>query len=385
MANPTPLSTKKTRELGGFVKRLFRFNKKMAVAGLAVGLVMGVGGFAFAFFTSTGNGTGSANVGKSATLQISQNGAVYDSLIPANGYVQDQAFFSTINAFGNVVNLTSAGFLDNVVVAFRNWGCTVNQAVTLDLYNPGNYTTPIAEQTVTANFPGPQTSNCGAWPGPPPDVTNVTFFANQGKLNYVGTSVAFAISGLKGTSINVALSSSGNNLAVGSDAVGGEVLVNPADTGAGLNSDTGCSSTLTSGVLQTTNVWGCTTPANNGGAYGDAQGADIPAIEFNMLGSGTTPPLFPGQTEAISFTVHNTGSGPAMVNTVTPTLSGVTGAVDSNACDTSGWFTFGNSAINQEVPAGGSVTGTAYVSMSDTNSSQDVCQGADLGLSFTSN
>ena len=42
-------------------------NKKVAVVGLTVALVMGVGGAAFAYFSSTGGGTGSAGVGTAAT------------------------------------------------------------------------------------------------------------------------------------------------------------------------------------------------------------------------------------------------------------------------------------------------------------------------------
>lgn len=366
------------------MKRLFRFNKKMAVAGLAVGLVMGVGGFAFAFFTSTGTGTGSADVGQSTSVRIIQNGAVYDSLIPNNGYVQDQAYFNTITQFGNSVTLTSAGFLNSVTVAFRNWGCATTLPVTLNLYNPGSYGSTIASDTVSATF-APATNCADNWPLSKATVTNVTFFANNNRTIYVGSGVAFGVTGLIGSSVNVALASSGTNLVIGSDPNSGTVLVQPTDQGQGFEADTGCSTTLTAGVFQQTGVWGCLPVSNNTGAYGSASGADIPAIEFVMDGAGTTPPVFPGQSEYISFTVKNTGSGPEKVNTVTPSLTSVSGAQDDATCFSSGWFTFTGANVNSEIPAGGSVDGNALVSMSDPAVSQDACQGASLNLQFASN
>lgn len=366
------------------MKHQFRFSKKAAVASLAVGLIMGAGGFAFAFFSSTGSGTGSAGVGKSATLQITQNGAVYDSLIPGNGYVQDQAFFSSINGFGNTVNLTAPGYLYDVVVAFRNWTCGPNPAipVTLSLYTPGSFATPLATDTQNVTFAPP--TGCST-PSFNPTVTNVTFFSNQPFVNYVGGSVAFVVTGLIGTSVNVALASSGTNLLVGTDTTPGTVLINPADSGQGFDADTGCSTVLTPNVIQQTTVWGCTTPANNYGAYGNASGADIPAIEFNMMSAGTTPPLFPGQSEPVYFTVTNTGSGPAMVNAVSAAVSSIVNANDNAACLAGNWFSFSGGNVSQEVAAGASVNGYLWVSMSDPNVNQDACQGATLNLALSSN
>ena len=65
--------------------KLFKFNKKMAAAGLAVGVVLGAGGVAFAWFTSTGHGSGSASVGSSASgaLAVSVANNSPNELAPA--------------------------------------------------------------------------------------------------------------------------------------------------------------------------------------------------------------------------------------------------------------------------------------------------------------
>ena len=51
-------------------------NKKMLVVGVAVALVLGIGGVAFAYFTSNGTGTGSADVGSPTKYPEGNNMAV---------------------------------------------------------------------------------------------------------------------------------------------------------------------------------------------------------------------------------------------------------------------------------------------------------------------
>jgi hypothetical protein len=59
------------------------------------------------------------------------------------------------------------------------------------------------------------------------------------------------------------------------------------------------------------------------GAYGNAQGADIPAVQINVLG-GTTPPLFPGTSEPVNYLITNISSSPACVNQVLTSVNAFT-------------------------------------------------------------
>ena len=103
-------------------------SKKLLVVGVAVAVLLGVGGAAFAYFTTTGGGTGSAAVGTNAPLVINQTGSThYNSTIGLTSYVQGQCLecVQHANDFGNTVNLNlAAPMLSddlNVVVAMRSW------------------------------------------------------------------------------------------------------------------------------------------------------------------------------------------------------------------------------------------------------------------------
>ena len=150
-------------------------NKKTLVIGMAVALVLGIGGVAFAYFTSNGTGTGSAEVGSPSNVLISQIGAIYDSTLnPLPGDMPaSEAFDATgTTAFGNEITLKSnAQPLDNVVVTMSDWACesggwntdncvttfgdTYSLPITLTLYDVSGTTlgSQIATDTQTFNIP----------------------------------------------------------------------------------------------------------------------------------------------------------------------------------------------------------------------------------------
>ena len=114
-----------------------RFSRRtwLLLGVLAVAAAAAVGGYAY--FTGSGTGTGSAQTATPASLTITQIGAGYDSLIPSDGYHQDQCFAcASITEFGNDITLAKPGLqrLMSVVVAFRNWGPAFNDVpITLSI------------------------------------------------------------------------------------------------------------------------------------------------------------------------------------------------------------------------------------------------------------
>ena len=264
-------------------------NKKVAAIGLAVGVVLGAGGTAFAYFTAPGNGVGSAKTGTTSALSISQVDPAYDSLVTDGNYIQDQTYGGAgVSEFGNEVNLASNGQLSDVVVAMRNWGPTAfSTPITFNIYSPGatagSVGSVIATDTATFSFQPAIDGNSD------PSVSNITFDFSSQDLTLSGPvvyGIAFDASSGPPSSLNVALSSSNTNLTVGTDEYPGHVFVNTS-TVAGWDSGAGTCNTLTAGVFEAANVWCDDVPADNAGAYGNANNADIPAVEFNVVGGRT--------------------------------------------------------------------------------------------------
>jgi len=371
----------------------------MAVIGLTVGLIAGASGLAFAYFTSSGTGTGTASVGHATALTITQVGAAYDSLTPSGSYVQDQTYGGAgVTEFGNEINLTSGGVLGTVVVAFRNWGPVLtNFPVTLNIFNPAT-TSPdsaaIGSVTVDANFAAVSV-------GGDPSTSTVTFDFSSQDLTVPATivyGVAFAGAGTSGpgSSLNVALSSSGSDLSIGTDPNAGTVFVNLLNSTwiSGWQTDTGvCSTTPSTTGFASTDVWAaspgdCTSNAvANGGAYQSAQGADIPAVEFNVDGVMNTPPLYPGEpAQPITYIISNPGASPVGVTGVTTSLLSISGANNNAACAAGNWFTITQGTYSGIIPAGGSVTdSTASIGLNESGSNQDACENAALSLGFATN
>ena len=399
--------------------KIFKTHKKLAVSSLALVVALVTGGAAYAFLTGGGSGQGSATVGSVSQLSITQVGSAYDSLITSNAYVQDQCFSCvSITEFGNSIHLATTGQLSDVVVAVRNWGDAFNGAATLNIYNPSDLTTPIATDTQNFNIAVATVDVGNSWSSTSvPSVTNLTFdFSSQDVT--LPSNVVYGItygSASDWGNVNIALSSSATNLTVGTDPSPGYVWVtgtnpNPIAFAGDANS---CSGTTTSGAFSPEYMW-CGFNANNPGAYGNVGGAsaDIPAVEFNVVGGGI-PTLYPSDPpQPIEYAITNPGAA-QQVDSVTATIRTDSGNglvetwngsawVDVPGCYAE-WFQINNSpqALNYTVPENSTtIFGSAMqttvagdvLSIQMLNGApgagpqnQDACEGATLGLVFSSN
>jgi hypothetical protein len=369
-----------------FLKR-----KRTAIAAVvAVVVALSIGGVAFGFWTSTGSGTGAAKVGAPASLTIQQVGAGYDSLVPSSNYTQDQTFAGAfITELGNDITLANPGAqeLANVVVAFRNWGPAITGLpITLSINNTVG--APISV-TTDANF-------TAATGGATPSTSDVTFdFSSQGAFvdqEFV-YSITFNASGDAG-GLNVALSSSANDLSVGTDTDPGTIWLSTTYPTLGNDFPT-CSTPVATGTFEKVITDCGAYSLSNPGAYGTpaqvaAGSADIPAVEVNVVGGIAPAALYPGgPAQPVDFAITNPGSSSVMVQSVTASYAGTADCPQ-------GWFAFndptgnhtpGTVAIGKEVAPGTTLfvpSGLTF-SMLDPNTSQDTCESMSLILTFSSN
>jgi len=398
--------------------KFLKTHRKASIAGLALVVAVVTGGAAYAYFSGGGSGNGSAKVGSVTALNITQVGAAYDSLITSNQYVQDQCLSCAgpLTAFGNEIHLATTGQLSDVVVAMRNWGDAIPAApITLDIYSPSDLSTPIATDTQNFSIAVATVDVGDAWsPTSVPSVTNITFTFPTGLDSVtLPSTVAFGISYAPVgdlNNLNIALSSSATNLTVGTDAAPGYVWVNsgvdnPLSTSGDANA---CGGDTTLGTLSPEYIW-CGFNPNNPGAYGSpgGQGADIPAVEFNVVG-GNIPALFPGDpAQPVEYAITNTGAA-QQVNSVTasvaydPSNDYVESSAGNTGSDVPGcyvqWFQINNSpqALNYLLPENATtIFGTAMqlttagdvlsIQMLNPAVNQDACEGATLALVFSSN
>jgi hypothetical protein len=385
----------------------FLRRKRVIIPAIAGVLALVGAGVAYAYYTSQGGGSGSAKAGTVQTLTISQIGPGYDSLIPSNTYSQDQTTGGDgPQEFGNGITLSTAPNaveLVNVVVAIDNWGAAETD-VPMTLWIPGSDTPGGAALSDTQYFNFAAQTNSDT-----PSETNVTFdFSSQ--QAYVDSTLVYGITFnttadvapvTAADSLNIALSSSATDLSVGADTVPGTVWM---DDIYGNNNDfptctTGLPTSPASTLVSIVTDCGPYNPLNPG-AYGTpaevaAGSADIPAVEVNVVG-GSTPPLYPGTTQAFGFAITNPNPGSVYVNDVTITVpSDGSGNVLSNPTDSgsgvsgcsASWFSINGSpaAIDGNVATGTTLyQNAASISMSNPNTSQDACEGASVGLTFTS-
>lgn len=391
------------------MQRKFIKGKKRAVIGAGVAVVLAATA-AFAYFTTLGSGTGGAQTGTAAHLTISEIGPGYDSLLPGVGtptpsgpYSQDQCFqCAGVSEFGNEVNLSPGGRLTDVVVGMRNWGAAVSQLpVTLNLYKA-----PATLSAAETSGPGPLiwsvTSKIdvpAAQAGGSPTAFNAAFNWSPYDVTVNGPVVyGISFSSSAAPSLNVALSSSGSNLTVGTDALSGYVFVNTS-TQAGWQSDAGTCGEPgpVVGHFTAVNVWCSDVPVQNYGAYGNSLNADIPAVEFNVVGG--SPLLYPGvAAQPLDYAITNTG-GPVHVGGVSASVPHDNfGNIESSGNPVSGcqasWYQVNGSpqTIGSVIPGGISffdeaspVHSTLSIGMLDSGNPQDACQGKTVDLSFASN
>jgi len=100
--------------------------------------------------------------------------------------------------------------------------------------------------------------------------------------------------------------------------------------------------------------------------------------------------LYPGSSSPVSFTVDNPSSGVQRVGTVSLASISVDGAHSTCSTTLTGGnpdFTMAAVPVNQVVNPGNgqSVSATGTLTMNETGTNQDPCQGATLTLHLTNN
>ena len=394
--------------------------RKRVVIPAIVGVLALVGaGAVYAYFTSTGTGTGSAQVGSTKALTITQIGAGYDSLISstaADPYIEDQTLGGDgPSEIGNDITLANTGYqqLVSAVLAVRNWGPAIPEA------QIALYISKTVDGSVT--FPVQTFDIPAANPDGSPTVDDLTFnVASQDVLVGGGAEdnefqYGFIFEDPYGSvpadphgesNLNPALSSSAFDLSVGTDTSPGSIWMNDSygDNGDFPYTNAGCTTNDSLPTVGFAQVVTEACPALETGAYGlpaqvVAGNADIPAVEFNVVG-GVIPSLYPGgPAQPVDFAITNPNAGNVGVQSVTFMVSGITGVqmpteAGQLTCQPS-WFTplvQPTSPTNVEVPpgttvyspSGGSITLEDLLPVGTPADNQDSCEGATVNLSFSS-
>jgi len=402
--------------------KLFKSHRKLSVTGLALVVAIFAGGAAYAFFSSPGSGTGSAQAASTTPVLISQLGSpMYNSTVanPAD-YNYSQCFYCVgMGEFGNRINLAGnygaggTGPLTNVTLAMANFNTTSGpMTMTLKIFNAGSGNTPgslIGSKTQTFFIPATSTGYIQQSNDFPYgiDMFNITFNFTSQNLMLPG-SIVYELQYKDPQNpitagVNVQLSNETTQVSTGSSVDPGHLFLALASTANGDGYTAGgqdvapgevtCSTGSTSFLEYST---AACLPSTNG--YGTP--AYVPAIEFDS--SSVSDLQYPGNTPVpVNFSLTNNGSVPETVNTVTIAVANDSNVVESIPSNTgsdvagcyASWFDVnGNPSqatvtVNQTIPAGHSVNviGQAYLSMPQSPSNQNACQGASIGLSFTSN
>jgi len=415
-------------------------NKKLLVVGVAVAVLLGVGGAAFAFFSAPGSGSGNAQVGSASNLVISPiNPSIqYNSIpnpMPASLHSDGvEAYY--FDELGSAIKLANGGqTLNSVVVEMDSWACesgswtdgscvttpgdTFPATLTLNIYNPPG--TVIASDTQTFNIryrPSSDPTNCpsmtGAWDNSGTCteglIQSVTFNNFSPSSVVLPQTLVYGIayntdhngySPLGGSnspldSLNVAFASTGaTNPSVGSDPDSTPPSLYIASTLA--SSEMTCTSATVGKFIE----YNVTTSGTCGLGYtlaGATTDSDVPAVEV-LTGGSPLVDLYPGTYQPVDFSIYNPGAGAEQVNSVTITVTGTSDEADCNTTnfamlngsDVSGTAPTSTytSAFPQSIAGGGTVndfassTG-AYLKMLNLNVDQDGCQGVTVNLSFTS-
>jgi len=101
-----------------------------------------------------------------------------------------------------------------------------------------------------------------------------------------------------------------------------------------------------------------------------------------QLSSPLVGTLYPGGAAVpVTVTIHNPGTGQEYVGTISGAVQN--GGTGGNCLGS--WFTVAPITYNAEVAGGASPTANTTVTMIDSGSNQDACQGATMTINWSSN
>lgn len=396
--------------------KFFKTHKKWTASGAILVAAIVASTAAYAYFSSPGSGAGGAQAATTTPVEINQLGtAMYSSLVSPVNYPFSQCFYCVqMGEFGNEITLANGGGpLSDVVVGMSNFGTTPGpMTMTMKIFNqgvggPGSVPgSLIASDTQTFNIPATSTGYQSTLPWPHGIAKfKITFnFAPQNKVlpatvvyelqyNDAQTSVS------GGVNPQLAYES---QISAGSDTASGFLFASLASTSNGDGYDfayNGVGPGEISCSTATTTFQELSTAACGNNGYGTPP--LVPAVEFD---SSTISDLYPGDSaQPLNFSLTNNSATPETVNDVTITIAADAGngyVVESIPGDTSSdvagcsasWFDINGTsytatvAVDATIPGGTTVdeTGLANISMPQSNSNQNACQGATIGLNFTS-
>ena len=126
---------------------------------------------------------------------------------------------------------------------------------------------------------------------------------------------------------------------------------------------------------------------SSGSGTGTATAGSSSAVTLHATISSS---LYPGSSSPVSFTVDNPSSGVQRVGTVSLSSITVDGAHSTCSTTITGGnpdFTMAAVPVNQVINPGNgqSVAATGTLTMNETGTNQDACQGATLTLHLTNN
>jgi hypothetical protein len=114
----------------------------------------------------------------------------------------------------------------------------------------------------------------------------------------------------------------------------------------------------------------------NGAGAGSATVGSASAIQ---LSSPVVGDLYPGATATpVTVSINNPGSGNQFVGTISGSVTTQGGCLGS-------WFTVAPVAFNTNVLHGTTVTAPTTVSLDESNSNQNACQGLTMAIAWSSN
>jgi hypothetical protein len=384
--------------------------KRYVIPSIATVVALAAAGTAYGYFTTTGGGTGSAQVGKASSVVIAQlSGApIYNSRIPAADYQASQCYYCVqMGDFGNKITFANPEGLSlplgDVTVDMANFGTTTGfMDITFKVFAPPDLTTPIASDKQSFYIPATSTGWIGTASDPTLGIDNFSVtFDNFSPANVLlPPSVVYDIqyndpqNAVTG-GVNVQLSTEPGQISTGSDADPAMLFASLASTAGGNGYDYSYNDVgpgeITTSLVNTTFAEYSTV---------GEEAPYVPAVQFDTVGYMND--LYPGgPAQPVDFTVTNPGSSPVTVGTVTISVpSDINGLVLSDPTNTGSgvagcyadWFAINGSyssatvTVNQSIPSGNSilVVGKASISMMDNGEPQDGCQGAQVGLKFTS-